>query len=372
MEISTLVSVNFMVFPHDAVLSEVVAKLQEFEKRSGLVFRNKKYLGMVEKRKLLHGHYTLTETNVEKIVLPTPILNGDTSIIEAARLFLTSDVDFLPVENGKEIIGVVSVLDIVKAALDLPDVSKLKVSDVKLVKPAKINATDSLQTALEVMFSEKVDYLPVYEKGEMSGLISYKEVMRRHLNWSPRRDTSINYNKNVRSRGARVDVESLDAVEVSSVVTDYNSATISSKETLQKALGYMQSLNRNELVVVDGDTPKGLLTSRGILSLLAALRKTQNYELSFVGMNKVQLTEHQKEMLQIVTEREAQKLQRKFSGPFSVAVHLKELSGEGKQRLFHVTVKLEIIGKGKVQTSTKEDWDLEKALHKCFNMVKLK
>ena len=63
------------------------------------------------------------------------------------------------------------------------------------------------------------------------------------------------------------------------------------------------------------------------------------------------------------------KLQRRIDLPFQVLVHLKEFNKAGKQREFQCVLKVEWPGKS--IGSEKTDWDLERALHKCFNTLKM-
>ena len=53
MEIKPIVTEDYVVLDDEATLSQMIGKMRTFEKRVGLVFRNDKYLGLIEKKKLL-------------------------------------------------------------------------------------------------------------------------------------------------------------------------------------------------------------------------------------------------------------------------------------------------------------------------------
>lgn len=89
------------------------------------------------------------------------------------------------------------------------------------------------------------------------------------------------------------------------------------------------------------------------------------YDIKFVGLNSVVLTEHQQQAMNMVLEKEACKLQEKIQEPFLLIVHLKEIGKDSKKKEYSVTVKLEYPGT--MLSTTHEDWDLETAIHRCFN-----
>ncbi len=89
------------------------------------------------------------------------------------------------------------------------------------------------------------------------------------------------------------------------------------------------------------------------------------YDIRFVGLSGIVLTEHQEKAMHMVLEKEASKLQEKIQEPFLLIVHLKEIGKDSKKKEYSVTIKLEYPGT--MLSTTHEDWDLETAVHKCFN-----
>ncbi len=89
------------------------------------------------------------------------------------------------------------------------------------------------------------------------------------------------------------------------------------------------------------------------------------YDIRFIGRSSLVLTEHQEKAMNMVLEKEACKLQEKIQEPFGLIVHLKEIGKDSKKKEYAVTVKLEYPGT--MLSSTHEDWDLETAVHRCFN-----
>ena len=366
MELAPIIKDNFLVFSDDLSLSQVAGKLQDNEKRCGLVFRNKKYLGLVEKRKLLHPSWDLSETKVDHAMVRTPILAHSTTNVEAARLFSASNAEYLPVEQDKEIVGVVSAINVTKALVDLPEAKKLLVSNVKLFKPVKLTTCDSMATAITMMLESGVDSLPVFNEGSFEGVILYKDVIRRYLNWTPQRNNSAKFNAELRTKAAKVDTVSLGDVPLESFVAEKISHIVSLQSSLADALIKMKEMKTSELYVEDQGKYLGVLTVKNVLNTVNS-QTEKNFDIKFIGLGDVDLTEHQRDLMDRITQREAEKLQRKLGDNFTMTLHVKQIRAEGKQRSFEV--KLKVDHNGQLSSTSKEDWDFETALHKCFNML---
>jgi CBS domain-containing protein len=368
MDIASIIKDDFLVFDEGTTLTEMIGKLKLLEKRSALVFRNKKYLGMVEKKKFLHTNIDESKAKIGNYVQNTPILSKQTDLLEAARLLSETDVNVLPVEEDKKIVGIINSLDVVTTIIDSPEATKLRVNDVKYQKPTKIQRDDLIATAIEVMRLQHIDHLPIFDKDKLFGLLSYRDVIRKSINWSPKRDVSGKFNKDLRSRAARPEAAAIGTLPVEDFSTNDNLITTTSKNTLKEAINTMLEHNLICLPVMDAENYQGLLSVRSIMQLFGSLKKTLNFDIRYVGVNELDLTENQKRLLYLTSEREAEKLQRKIDVFFSVTLHVKGINKEGKQQEFEVKLRIELPGK--VLASEKLDWDLETAVHKCFNVVK--
>jgi CBS domain-containing protein len=368
MEIKPLVSEDFIVIDEEATLSEMIGKMKAFEKRVGLVFRKDKYLGLIEKKKLLKSRIDVSKAKIKNFVQKTPIINENADIIETAYLMFQSDVKHIPIEKDKKIVGVVSALDLAKLALELPEMNKVKVSDIKLSKPAKINKNDPIATVMSVMHQERVDHLPVFDQGQVYGIISFKDLLRRYLNWSPKRDVSAKFNQMASSGGGLGDMPQLDQLPVEDFSTNDNLFTIQSSEPLSKATSIMVENKLSDLLVMEDEGFEGLLTVKNILRNVGSLKIPKNYNIKFVGLNKSKLEPYQKVNIKKIAANETFKLQRKIKNELNLTIHIKDYQKTGGRQKF--SVHLRLVFPGQIITSSQEDWDIETAVRKTFNNAK--
>ncbi len=395
MDIQPLIKQDFVVVDEDATIAEMIGKLKHYEKHVALVFRKNKYLGLVEKKPLLRARLDPSETKIRNYVQKTPLLNEAADLIESAYLMFQSNLDVLPVERNKQIIGVVDGLDLARQALLSAELKRLVAGDVRLVKPTKLGKDEPVAAALDVLYKERIDHLPIYDQGALFGILSYKDILRKYLSWTPKRDFSVKFNKAVRSKGAEAEISSIAQLPVSSFSTNENLLTSREGALLRDAIELMSRNKVHDLVVMKGDEVVGLLTVKNILRRIGSLQIPANFNIKFVGLNDLDLDPAQKAHLQKITSNEALKLQHKIKNEFTLVVHLKEYAragekgrkkgkeekriekrsgkGEGKsgqqegakQHKFSVHLRLEYPGKA--LTVAQDDWDIETALHKTFD-----
>ena len=148
MEITPIVKEDFVVIDDEETVSEMIGKLKQMEKRSALVFRNKKYQGLVVKKRLLRTNLDMTETKVKNYIQKTPIITEHADVIETSYLMFQSNLDFLPVERNKEIVGVLNALDVAQLGASLEEAKGWKVSDIKLLKSPRINRDAPISTVI--------------------------------------------------------------------------------------------------------------------------------------------------------------------------------------------------------------------------------
>ncbi len=363
MEITPLIKEDFIVLQDDTTLSEMIGKLKQFEKQSALVFRKNKYLGLIEKKRLLKSRVDATEVPISNYVQKTPLLSEHADVIETAYLMFQSNADYLPVERNKQIVGVLDGLAVVQLGSQLPETKSWRVKDIKLVK-ATVAPDDAIARAMEVMYTEHIDHVPVLEAQQLSGIISYKDILRKYLNWSPKRDVSAKFNKMASSRSVEVEFPHMASLPVSNFSTNDNLFTVPTGSSLKEAIVLMVTKKVNSLLVMEGAELAGLLTVKNILRRLGSLKIIPNYNISFIGLEKVGLESYQKYAVQKIASNEAFKLQRKIKNEFSLVVHLKAYGKDGKRQKYSVHLKVEFPGK--IITCAQDDWNIETALHKTF------
>lgn len=369
MEITPVIKSEFLSFDAEQVLSQMIGQLRKYEERHGLVFKKDKYLGVVERKRLLRSRFDASTAKIGGYIHRTPILNEHADIIEAAYTLYLSDADFLPVESNKKIVGVLAALDLAALAAELPETKSFKVSDVKLVKAERLDKDDPISAAIDIMYKARIDQVPVFEKGKLYGIVSFRDVLKRYLAWTPNKEVSAKFSKDLGgSKGGEGEKANLALLPVSSFSTNENLVSINREARLRDALSLMKKQNVSSAMAMDGNAVAGLLTLKNILRLVGSLQIPQNFNVRFVGLNDVGLDPYQKNNIKKITSNEAFKLQRQIQNEFSLVIHIKDYTKSQRERKYSVTLRLEFPGQ--LLTATQYDWRVETALRKTFDNAK--
>lgn len=373
MEITPLIKTNFVAVEENATVSEMIGKLKQAEERAALVFRNGKYLGLLEKKRLLKSRLGSADTKLKGLTQKTPLLSEHADVIETAYLLYQSNLDLIPIERQKKIVGILQALDVAHLGVHLPEAKPWKVEDAKLVYVKPLAKDQPLANALQQMYSEHLDHLPVFDQGKLYGILSYRDVLKNFLTWSPQREFSKKYTKDLRSKAATSDMPHLVSLPVSNFCTKESLIMVKANESIRNAVESMRNKDVNCLPVLQGGEFLGLLTTKNVLRLVASLKIQKKHNIQFVGLHDLKLEEYQREDLQKIASNEAFKLQRMIRNQFQLILHLKGYhrvgsQKNGEQQKYAVNLRLEFPGQ--MIAASADDWDVETALRKTFDNTK--
>jgi len=371
MEIRPLIKEDFLIVQKDETISSMVGKLKTKEKRNALIFDHDKFLGIVEDKWLMKAKLNPAQTKITKLIKKIPLVNEDIDLIDAAYLMYQSNLNFLPITNGKQISGVVYGLDLIKETAKLTQFKSLKVSHIKIFKTLKLKQKDSISTALSMMFKEHLDQLPFVDKNKLAGIVTFRDILKKY-SFSPAQRTRGSRDVGLSTRGFTSERPKIDKLPVDSVGTTLNLATIRLEDPLNKAIVLMHKKNLTDLVVTENDELFGLLLLKNILRKVASLKIPKNFNIKFVGLEKTKLKPYQKYNLKKIASQEAFKLQRGLKNEFNIIVHIKEYEKSGKESKQHkhsVNLKITYPGQTIISDKGKQQgtWDIETALRKAFN-----
>lgn len=119
----------------------------------------------------------MTNTVKDAMTASPAYLDGNASVIEAARTMVNEDVGSIPVVEEGRLVGIVTDRDLVVQVMakDL-DPNKIPVSDVCSENPIVAAPQESLEVALKRMATEQIRRLPVVEEGRLVGMLAQADV----------------------------------------------------------------------------------------------------------------------------------------------------------------------------------------------------
>lgn len=104
-------------------------------------------------------------------------IGKDAGIRDALMVMKKHSIRHLPVVEDGLFIGLVTSGDL-KQAIIASMLESLKVSDVMITNPYTITRETSLEHTARIIFEKNIGCLPVVEEGEIVGIITIKDILR--------------------------------------------------------------------------------------------------------------------------------------------------------------------------------------------------
>ena len=106
-------------------------------------------------------------------------VSPDTTVIEALRLMAARNIGSVMVLDNGRYIGIMSERDYSrKVALYEKNSANTKVSEIMSTDLPSVTPEDTIETCMQIMSQQNVRYMPVFENGVLSGIISMSDVVR--------------------------------------------------------------------------------------------------------------------------------------------------------------------------------------------------
>lgn len=107
-------------------------------------------------------------------------LGAGSTAFDAAREILDHDIGCVLVMDGGKVIGIATKSDVIReAVMKRVDPQKISVKIVMSKPVVSVDSKDSLSHASELMSKHNITKLPVFEKGELVGIITSTDLVRR-------------------------------------------------------------------------------------------------------------------------------------------------------------------------------------------------
>lgn len=116
-------------------------------------------------------------TKAKDVMIKNPITIGSSEKIALADLKMTrTSIGGLPVVDGKKLVGIITQRDIMLARNY--DIGGLAAKDLMNKKPITITPNANLKQVLKVLIENKIERLPVVDKGKFIGLIVHGQILK--------------------------------------------------------------------------------------------------------------------------------------------------------------------------------------------------
>lgn len=116
-------------------------------------------------------------------------INKNTDLNEAEHLFKSKHIRHLPVVSGDELIGILSLTDLMRISftdnygenegtVDTAVYNMLSIPQVMVAAPVSIQKTQTIKEAAELLASKEFHALPVLDGNELVGIVTTTDLIK--------------------------------------------------------------------------------------------------------------------------------------------------------------------------------------------------
>ncbi|MFH1306999.1 MAG: CBS domain-containing protein [Candidatus Micrarchaeota archaeon] len=323
MQLSKAITVNA-----NEPVSKAISKIKKYG-LGVLVFEGKKYLGIIDERKLREKSMDPAKTFAKSMVIATPIIRIEDSSEDICRSFFAGRFKTLPVMDKNKLIGSIGRWDIL-SMLDKEGYLKgHKVRNHMSSPIMTVDAYASSSVANTIMREGNVRRLAVLENGRLVGVVSVFDLLPTRM----RHESKIPRIKGKGKKSTDLPVYSFMKKEVE---------TISFNSSLSDAVKKMLNKKRAGLIVVEKERPAGIITAKDILEVVVRERMRLPVVVSGLHGTEKSLSED--------IAKEGEKLLKKLKktiGATALSLHIKQTGRE-------YFVSAHIRGRNMLRTSSSE------------------
>jgi len=103
-------------------------------------------------------------------------ISPQANVLDALNVLHKNSIRHLPVVDGDEFVGFIAEADI-RQVLLLPGGNEVKIEEVMNKEPATIGPEENLEEAAKLIYQYKLSALPVVEHGNLVGLITVGDIL---------------------------------------------------------------------------------------------------------------------------------------------------------------------------------------------------
>ncbi|MFA5108682.1 MAG: CBS domain-containing protein [Candidatus Micrarchaeia archaeon] len=327
----------------DDTISKALGKIQQAG-LGAVVFQGKKYVGMIDERRLRERRIDISTTKCSNAVVKTPVLDPQDSLQDICNAFFAGRFKSLPVMEGGNVLGIVGRWEILAMLEKSGFLKGHKVQNHMSSPIMTVNASNSAAVANSIMQEANVRRLVVLENGRLAGIVSVFDLLPTRTDDGQRKPEL----KQQKRKETDFPVRSFMKTDVE---------TIGQDASISEAVRKMLYTKKAALIVLEGERPAGIITAKDILETVVHVKIGLPVIVSGLDGIDKSLTDD----ITVLGEKLLSKM--KNMGAESLSIHVK---GEGSRYV----VAAHVRGK-KAYRAHATDFELISAVHQAMDEIEV-
>ncbi len=280
MQVKEIMSKEIFGLQAGDAVTKFISLMEEHHIHEAPVFDGKNFLGLVRYDSVASRKITdPSKQKVSGLIDFKPAgLNPEQTVEAAAESLSKTGVRALPVIEGKNVVGILSIWDILGFAAGTKSFKQTSVEQI-MVAPHTILKEDDLGKVRVLMREKNISRVPVVDdNGNFSGIVAVHDLLKAFRQPKERMGWF--------SMAAEMD--KIYSLPVSTVMNT-SPPTVSRKDSLAGAIEKMKKYKHSGLTVVENNFPVGIITIKDLLEFFVGSLKKKGVYYQISGMEDEEL-----------------------------------------------------------------------------------
>ncbi|HIQ50173.1 MAG TPA: CBS domain-containing protein [Nanoarchaeota archaeon] len=294
-----------------------------------------------------------TKTKIESVMIHPPHVNKDEDFEKAVELLFQTGLRALPVfdENGKAI-GIFTVFDAIKV-LKNEKIVKNKTAEEVMSPAIVIHKDEDIGKARFLMREKNISRLPVVDdEDKLVGEVTIMDLLK-----------AIQPKERISWYSMAAEKLTIMDIPVSTIMNN-TPLTAEKNARLSEIIEKMLERGERGCIIVEDNSPLGVITTRDIIELWLASKKEEGVYVNYSGL------EEEDEFVMETVDRIVSDAIRKIHSIYPVQyahIHVKRYRKTGDRKLF--SVRCRVMTDEGVFLSSAQAWDLRDAIGEAMDRL---
>ncbi len=274
MFIKDIMTKKFISINPEANLTKLISLIEKYHFRQILVCERKKLKGIIYSKDLAKkGIRSPEKTKVSSLMkFPPPTLSPQGKINEAAKLMIKTGLRALPVIENKKVVGIVSMLDIIKAASKMKEFRQTTAESIMSI-PELITIDDDIGRARVLMREKNISRLPVIDENKkLCGIVTIFDLLK-----------AVKPKDRIDFYSMAAEKETLMKIPVSTILNS-SPLVVERTATLNEIVNLMGKHKKDGVIVEQNKFPVGVIAAKDLLEFYVSGLEQKGIYYDIVGL----------------------------------------------------------------------------------------
>jgi len=277
-DIRNLIRGDVDIFDSEDTVSKVLGELSETDHYEAVI-KSEDKVGLVTAMDLLdvvQPSHTKIGEHPKDLWSIYQVATPGQSVLDVIEIMIKNKIRAVPVVENKEVVGLISQVDIVEELKDIPELSSIPSEKLMRTPVITLDIDEKIAHARRIMIDKGFSHVPVVQNGKLVGIVTAKNIVLNFV--APLGTVTV---------GDRIGEMIPRFTGKLGDIMDSYPLTAETETSSQEIAIRMMELGKSACVITVEDEVVGIITPRELIEPMMKFRGEEEFPVYIVGLSEV-------------------------------------------------------------------------------------